>query len=78
MPSFEQNLRELEEIVRQLESNELTLEDSIKVFERGQIVSGLCKQELESAESRIQTVINGGRSNERIEDLSMDEDDTNE
>jgi exodeoxyribonuclease VII small subunit len=71
MASFEEQLRELEDIVRKLEGNDLTLEESIAVFERGNTLTHECRVELEKAESRIQAVMNAGRPSERIEDIGM-------
>jgi len=50
---FEELLKELEEIVRELESGNLTLEDSIKKYQRGMELSALCKEKLLSAKEVI-------------------------
>ena len=55
-PSFEDALKQLESIVEQLESQEITLEDSIKLYERGIELSKLCNNVLHNAELRIQQV----------------------
>ncbi len=57
MATFEESLKKLDEIVGQLEIGNLPLEDSIKLFEEGVRLSGLCKQELESAEGKVQMLI---------------------
>lgn len=57
MATFEESLKKLDEIVDQLENGNLPLEDSIKLFEEGVRLSGLCKQELESAEGKVQMLI---------------------
>ena len=57
MPSFEQSLKKLETIVEQLEKGDLTLEDSLKLFEQGVDLSAVCKKELDEAESKVQTLI---------------------
>ena len=54
MPSFEEQLAELEKVVDQLERGDLTLEDSVGLFERGMQLSEACKGQLATAESRIQ------------------------
>ena len=43
MPSFEEQLAELEKIVEQLEHGDLTLEQSVSLFERGVHLSNACK-----------------------------------
>ena len=55
-PSFEDALKQLESIVEQLESQEITLEDSVKLYEQGIELSKLCNNVLHDAELRIQQV----------------------
>lgn len=55
-PSFEDALRQLESIVEQLENQEITLEDSVKLYEQGIELSKLCNNVLNNAELRIQQV----------------------
>ncbi len=57
MAKFEDSLHKLEIIVQQLEQGELTLEDSVRLFEEGVRLSTACRQELDSAEGRIQQLI---------------------
>ncbi|ABI67901.1 exodeoxyribonuclease VII small subunit [Syntrophomonas wolfei] len=55
--SFELALKKLEESVEQLESGELELEESIKVFEQGIELSLFCRKELSQAEGKIQRLV---------------------
>lgn len=57
MPSFEESLKKLENIVEQLEKGDLPLEDSLKLFEQGVGLSAACKQELDSAEGKVQLLV---------------------
>ncbi|HMG87090.1 MAG TPA: exodeoxyribonuclease VII small subunit [Terracidiphilus sp.] len=57
MPSFEDSLKKLETIVDQLEKGDLTLEDSIKLFEEGVGLSAACKKDLDTAEGKVQILI---------------------
>lgn len=57
MPSFEESLKKLEIIVDQLEKGDLTLEDSVKLFEEGVGLSAACKKELDDAEGKVQILI---------------------
>ncbi len=50
---FETSLKELEKIVRELESGEINLDDSIKKFEEGIELYKKCRLTLNSAEKRI-------------------------
>lgn len=51
---FEQSITELEEIVRQLEKGELSLEDSLKQFEKGISLARHCQNVLQKAEQKIE------------------------
>ncbi|MGC9158564.1 MAG: exodeoxyribonuclease VII small subunit [Terracidiphilus sp.] len=57
MPSFEESLKKLESIVEQLEKGDLTLEDSLKLFEKGVSLSAACKAELDAAEGKVQKLV---------------------
>lgn len=52
--TFEQAYARLTEIVGQLESGELTLEESVTLFEQGQQIARMCIEMLDGAELRIQ------------------------
>ena len=55
--SYEEALAELEEIVSSLESERNQLEDSIKLFERGQALAARCGVLLEAAELKVKQVV---------------------
>lgn len=57
MSTFEQNVKQLETTVHQLEQGELPLEDAIKLFEEGMRLSAACKQQLEAAEGKVQMLM---------------------
>jgi exodeoxyribonuclease VII small subunit len=57
MASFEESLKKLETIVDQLEKGDLSLEDSIKLFEEGVGLSASCKKEIEIADGKVQMLI---------------------
>ena len=61
MASFEEHLTKLEKVVAQLESGDLTLEDSVRLFEEGVALSEACKKELEVAEGKIQLLVQRGK-----------------
>jgi exodeoxyribonuclease VII small subunit len=56
-PRFEEALGRLEELVGELESGELALEDSIARFEEGQRLLRVCTELLECAELRVREVV---------------------
>ena len=79
MPSFEEQLTELEKVVEQLERGDLTLEDSVSLFERGMVLSEACKGQLAGAESRIQVLLNPREKGPvRVEDLGVEDEDVDE
>lgn len=51
--SFEASLKNLEEIVQRLEGGELTLEESLRLFEEGVRLTRVCAATLEEADRRI-------------------------
>jgi exodeoxyribonuclease VII small subunit len=51
--TFEQSMKQLEQIVAELESGELPLEQAIKKFEEGVELSRFCAQKLEETERKI-------------------------
>ncbi|WP_300457443.1 exodeoxyribonuclease VII small subunit [Desulfobacula sp.] len=51
--SFEAALKELEEIVRQMESGDLSLEDAVKKYESGMKQSKYCLDLLDKTEKKI-------------------------
>ena len=55
-PSFEDALEELESIVERMEDGESSLEDSLKLFERGMNLTRRCQKALDDAEQRIRTL----------------------
>jgi len=55
-PEFEQALKKLEAIVEKLESTDITLEESIKLYEEGLRLSKQCTQTLEDAVLRIEEI----------------------
>ena len=57
MASFEEQLTQLEAVVDRLERGELTLEESVRLFEDGVRLSNACKGELDAAEGRIQVLL---------------------
>ena len=57
--SFEAALKELESIVSRLEKGEVDLEDSIALYERGQMLKTHCEAKLRAAEGRLERVVHG-------------------
>ncbi len=62
--SFEENLNLLEEIVREMEGQELSLQESIKQFERGIGLYRDCKQVIRETENKISILTESLREEE--------------
>lgn len=52
-PTFEIAMKQLEQIVQELESGNLSLEDSVKKFEEGIKLSKFCSSKLDETEKKI-------------------------
>ncbi len=52
--SYEQSYTRLQTLLEALESGELSLEDSLHIYEMGTRLAGHCAQKLEEAELRVQ------------------------
>ncbi|MBM6551588.1 exodeoxyribonuclease VII small subunit [Marinomonas ostreistagni] len=68
---FEDNLSELENIVAQLESNQLSLEDALKAFEKGVKLSQDCQSVLTQAEQKVQILLETN-DGERLENFDAE------
>ena len=55
--SFEESLSELETIVQNLEQGELSLEESMSLFERGLTLSKLSQNKLQTAEQKVKILL---------------------
>ena len=69
---FENALKGLEEIVQRLESGDLALEDSLKLFEEGIRLTRVCSDRLEEAEKRIDILLRGKEGNLEVRSADPD------
>lgn len=68
MANFEEKLISLEAVVERLERGELSLDESVKLFEEGMQLSAACRGELEAAEGKIQQLVD---QDDQREDASI-------
>ncbi len=54
--SFEENLKKLEKIIKNLEGGELPLKETLECFEEGINLSKQCTNELETAKQKIEKI----------------------
>ncbi len=64
---FEQALARLEAIVKELESGDLPLEQSLKLFEEGTKLARICNKRLEEAERRVVILMKDKNGNIKAE-----------
>ena len=61
--TFEQSLKELEDIIEQLESGDIPLEKALKLFEEGVSLSKFCSSKLDEVERKISVLIKDQNGN---------------
>jgi exodeoxyribonuclease VII small subunit len=72
--NFEKAMKRLEEIVHKLEEGELSLEESLKIFEEGTNLSKFLTRKLSEAEAKVQKLIKTQEGKYKTEPLEMKED----
>lgn len=71
--NFETSLLELEKIVRELEQGDLSLEESLKLFENGVKLSRQCQERLDQAERRIEILLKDENGNPSLQAIQPDD-----
>ena len=51
--TFEESMHQLEDVVKQLEGGNATLDESLKLFEQGVHLANSCQQQLDAAEKKV-------------------------
>ena len=75
--NFETALEDLEQVVEQLESGDLALEDSLAAFEKGVGLAKYCNQKLNDVEKKVELLIKDKEGKLQLKafgDLAEDED----
>lgn len=65
---FEKSMSDLEQIVVQLEKGDLSLEESLKQFEKGITLARKCQEVLNQAEQKIEMLAAANTKNQDIAD----------
>ena len=71
---FEKAFKDLETIVQRLESEELPLDESLRLFEQGINLSRFCHQRLEEVEKKIELILADAKGQPRTEPFAIEED----
>ena len=74
MADFEKQLTALEAVVERLEQGDLSLEESVQLFEEGMRLSDACKKELEVAEGKIQLLVERRSGGMKVVDFDVKQD----
>jgi exodeoxyribonuclease VII small subunit len=74
MAGFEEHLTQLETVVERLERGDLTLDESVRLFEEGMKLSQACKAELEQAEGRVQVLVEGKGGKMQVAEMETDDE----
>lgn len=61
MTTYEKSLEKLTDIIARLEEGNLTLDESMKLFESGMKNIGFCHKKLEDIKKRIELLVDNGR-----------------
>jgi len=71
--SFEEALKRLEEIVQKLEGGDLSLDESLSLFEEGISLSRFCTKKLAQAEKKVEKLLKLGEEF-KLEPLDLEEE----
>jgi exodeoxyribonuclease VII small subunit len=71
---FEKSLARLEEVVKRLESTDLSLDEAMKFFEEGVKLSRECQKQLEEAEGRVEILLKKADGKIQAEPFETDDD----
>jgi exodeoxyribonuclease VII small subunit len=72
--NFEKTFTELEELVKKMEKGDLSLEESLKCFERGMLLTKNCQQALNKAEQKVRILLEKNNKN-NLESFGSDNSD---
>jgi exodeoxyribonuclease VII small subunit len=75
---FEQAMARLEAIVAELEKGELSLDESLKIFEEGVRLSKHCLKVLEEAERKIEVLVQDKNGKKQLRAFTSADDDAGE
>ena len=55
--TFEESLARLEDITHQLEEGEISLDESLKIFDEGVKLARICQEKLEKAQAKVDLLL---------------------
>ncbi|MFA6957113.1 MAG: exodeoxyribonuclease VII small subunit [Thermoanaerobaculia bacterium] len=75
---FEGAFQKLEGIVAKLENEEISLDESLRLFEEGVGLSRFCHAKLEEIEKKIETIVADSKGNPKTAPFHAEDDDADE
>ena len=73
MDSFEKNISKLKKIVEKLESQTISLDDSLSHFEEGTKLIRDCKKQLDEYQKKISILVENEDGSAELKDFEIDE-----
>lgn len=70
--SFEDALKELEDIVRRLEASNVKLDDALTAYERGALLKQHCESKLREAQARVDKIVLGTDGKPATEPMALE------
>jgi exodeoxyribonuclease VII small subunit len=70
--TFEEALKELEDIVRRLESGNAKLDDALAAYERGALLKQHCEAKLREAQARVDKIVLGPGGKPAMEPMALE------
>ena len=74
--TFESAMKQLESIVHELESGDLTLDQTLKKFQEGVKLSEFCSKKLDETEKKVSILLKDEEGDVRAEPFSMEKNET--
>jgi len=74
--TFESAMKQLESIVHELESGDLTLDQALKKFQEGVKLSEFCSKKLDETEKKVSILLKDEEGGVRAEPFSMEKNET--
>lgn len=69
--SYESCVQRLEEVVAQMERADLTLEESVRLFEEGMALAHECRRQLDAAEGKIEMLVKQSQAEMMAEEFEV-------